>query len=271
MMIMPHPYGRMANRLILSTAFIIQAEEQGDSFLHLAFADYFRYFEGTKHSPFLYYCASRFVSHPKRKVFGCVNIWNTNDKRDEIYSLDQPVFLAKQHETRYLFVIGWSFRTPPAVCLKHKPLIRKIFTPIPKHREAVARLSEKLRAGADHVVGVHIRQTDYKKFANGKFFYSLDVYRHAMRAVESQLKGSTRFLLSSDTTLDPAAFKAFDIILGTGHPVEDNYALATCDYIVGPPSTYTAWASYYGDVPKQFIQSPDSEMSLANFTVQTTI
>jgi len=46
MMIMPHPYCRMANRLVLFTAFIVQTEEYGDNtFVNLMFADYFHFFK----------------------------------------------------------------------------------------------------------------------------------------------------------------------------------------------------------------------------------
>ena len=271
MLIMPHPYGWLANRLVLATAFIVQAEEYGDSFLHLAFGDYFRYFEGTRHSPFLYHRAT--CPHPQRKskLFGCVNIWNTFDKRGEPYMLDQAAFLEKQRATQCLFVVGWSFRTPSAIGLKHKSVVKNFFTPIALHRDAVARLTDKLRAGADCVVGVHIRQTDYKKFANGKYFYTMDVYRRAMRDLANQLKGRTRFLLCSDAPVDHTAFKDFDVMTGTGHLIEDNYTLAACDYIIGPPSTYTAWASYYGNVPKQFIQSSEAKITLSGFEIQQTI
>lgn len=270
-MIMPHPYGRMANRLVLSTAFIVQAEETGDTFLNLAFGDYFRFFEGTKHGPFLYHRPTNRVYSRKSKLVDWVNIWSTNDKTNQPYMLDQPDFIAKQRTTRCLFVVGWSFRTPTAFGLKHKPVVKKMFTPVPRHRDAVSRLSDRLRSGTDHVIGVHIRQTDYKNFANGKYFYPLDVYRRVMCDLSTQLNGRTRFLICSDATIDPAFFADLDVLQGTGHPVEDNYTLATCDYIVGPPSTYTAWASYYGEVPKCFIQSQDAHLSLVDFAVQNTI
>jgi hypothetical protein len=43
------------------------------------------------------------------------------------------------------------------------------------------------------------------------------------------------------------------------------YALASCDYIVGPPSTFSLWASFYGQVPLCFLQKPDEFLALANF------
>ena len=270
MLIMPHPYGRLANRLILATTFIAQAEEYGDTFLHLAFADYFFYFEGTRSKPFIYYRATQPRPYKKKRLAGCVTIWNTNDKRGETYFLDQEPFLSEERETRFLFVIGWSFRTREAVS-KHKGLIKKIFTPVARHRDAVSHLVERARAGADHLVGIHIRQTDYKNFANGKYFYPLSVYRRVMNEIASQLAGKTRFLLCSDAPLDLQAFAGLDIILATGHPVEDNYALAACDFIAGPPSTYTAWASFYGNVPKFFITSPDAHAGIGTFDIQISI
>ena len=270
MLIVPHPYGRMANRLTLATAFIAQAEEYGDSFLHLAFADYCRFFEGTRHRPFLYHRSTHPQPRVTKRLFGCINIWNTYDKRGETYFLEQEAFRTAQATTRFLFVIGWSFRTPDIV-QKHKCLIRTIFTPVTRHRDAVARLSGALRAHADHVVGVHIRQTDYKKFSGGRYFYSLDTYKGFMRQMEEQLPGRTRFLLCSDIRLDPTEFRDFDILTGTGHPVEDNYALATCDYLIGPPSTYTAWASFYGGAPKCFLRSTDMRITPECFVIQHSV
>ena len=270
MLIMPHPYGRMANRLILATHFIAQAEEYGDTFLHLAFADYFHFFEGTKHVPFIYYRSTQPQVYRKQKLLRCVNIWNTNDKRNEPYFLNQEAFLSEEKGTHYLFVIGWSFRAPELVD-KHRLLIRKIFTPVAKHREAVSRLIESVRTGTDHLVGIHIRQTDYKTFANGKYFYPLSLYRRVMDDMASQLKGSVRFLICSDAPVDRKAFIGLDLVSATGHPIEDNYALAACDYIVGPPSTYTGWASFYGGVPRHFIRSPEEKIDIHSFEIPSSV
>jgi hypothetical protein len=92
-----------------------------------------------------------------------------------------------------------------------------------------------------------------------------------MRQMEAQLPGRTRFLLCSDIRLDPTEFRDFDILTGTGHPVEDNYALATCDYLIGPPSTYTAWASFYGGAPKCFLRSTDMRITPDCFVIQHSV
>ncbi|HAX17707.1 MAG TPA: hypothetical protein DCY00_03825 [Actinobacteria bacterium] len=49
------------------------------------------------------------------------------------------------------------------------------------------------------------------------------------------------------------------------HFIEDLYSLALCDYIFGPPSTFSMWASFYGEVPLRFITNPDTDLSLDKF------
>lgn len=270
MLIMPHPYGRMANRLLLSASCIAQAEEQGDSFLHLAFADYFRYFEGTRRSPFLFYRSSNPSRHSRSNWIHTVNIWKTYDRADTAFDLETPTFTELENITRYLILIGWSFRARQAVT-KHRDLIRSIFTPVRKHRDAVAALINSARKQTSNLVGVHIRQTDYKNFANGRYFYPLSIYRNAIKNIEQQLPGNTRFLLCSDAPVDLSQFKDLNTVLSTNHPLEDNYALAACDLIVGPPSTYTHWASYYGGTPLGIIKSEHDTMHISDFKTKLTL
>jgi hypothetical protein len=45
------------------------------------------------------------------------------------------------------------------------------------------------------------------------------------------------------------------------------YAFAECDYIFGPPSTYTMWASFYGNKPLYMMESASAEFSTDEFKV----
>jgi len=53
---------------------------------------------------------------------------------------------------------------------------------------------------------------------------------------------------------------------GTGHFIEDLYTLASCDYIIGPPSTFTMWASFYGRVPLYKIIDRNKLQEIDDFT-----
>lgn len=51
-----------------------------------------------------------------------------------------------------------------------------------------------------------------------------------------------------------------NVVRGAGHAVEDMYAFAGCDCLAGPPSTFTGWASFYGNVPLCPLLSADAEI-----------
>jgi hypothetical protein len=72
------------------------------------------------------------------------------------------------------------------------------------------------------------------------------------------------FLVCGDQ-LDQAHWLASrNVVCGTGHAVQDMYAFAECDYLVGPPSTFTGWASFYGNVPLCPLLSAGAEIRFPN-------
>ena len=73
------------------------------------------------------------------------------------------------------------------------------------------------------------------------------------------------FLVCSNEPLASAFYSTANIHLGHNHLVEDLYSFARCDYLIGPPSTYTMWASYYGGVPLCLITHPGIDPALENF------
>ena len=56
--------------------------------------------------------------------------------------------------------------------------------------------------------------------------------------------------------------------LGSGDLIEDMYGFARCDYLIGPLSTFTMWASFYGGVPLNTIRFADQLLKLADFAIQ---
>lgn len=48
--------------------------------------------------------------------------------------------------------------------------------------------------------------------------------------------------------------------------VEDLYALSRCNYIMGPPSTFTMWASFIGDVPLRIVKYSNENIERDEFS-----
>src|SRR4029077_14638741 len=94
--------------------------------------------------------------------------------------------------------------------------------------------------------------------------------RLAMRQTVELLAGKrVVFLLFSNKKIDHSRLSEFSTIEGTGRMVEDLHALSLCDYILASTySTYSRWASFYGNVPLYQMETPSSQFSLQDFRVQ---
>jgi len=182
--------------------------------------------------------------------------------------ISSPEFLKLAKSTAILFVMGWQFEDKKNIKGKHGNVIRDYFQPLNKHQKNIDLLIEGARKNADVLVGVHIRHGDYKTFRDGKYFYDLSIYENIMKNVMNNFTGKKiKFLICSNAAQPIENFHGLDICLGTGHPVEDMYTFSKCDYILGPPSTYTMWASFYGNVPLYMIENPKASFTINDFKV----
>ncbi|NDV96700.1 hypothetical protein D0T84_17525 [Dysgonomonas sp. 521] len=179
----------------------------------------------------------------------------------------------KSNILRKLFGInlieGWSNRLGNAgIVVKQSDNIRPVFDFKADTTTAVDELFSSLDGFT--IVGVHIRRGDYKEWLNGIYYFSDEEYRRAMKSVEKQLleKGEkVKFLLCSNEKINPADFKGLDCFsIPDSSGAKDLYALSKSDYIIGPPSSYSQWASFYGKVPVSYLMSRDEELMLSDFS-----
>jgi hypothetical protein len=126
----------------------------------------------------------------------------------------------------------------------------------------------------DCVVGVHIRRGDYKTFQDGIYYYDDTVYLKFILSIQKQLILSGKkpaFLLCSDEDID---LINFSIIPGFKLPkssvIKDLHSLSKCDFIIGPPSTFSQWASLIGGVPLRLIQNEKDIISIDSFEIKKT-
>ncbi|MCA9034532.1 MAG: hypothetical protein KDA81_09790 [Planctomycetaceae bacterium] len=133
----------------------------------------------------------------------------------------------------------------------HADLIRRYFSPVEKLSQQISELIWNCRTESDLLIGVHIRHGDYKTFADGLMYYTFAEYRELMQQVARLFPGRRiSFLICSNAEIDLSDFGQLSVTVAPGHPVVDLYALASCDMIIGPRSTYSEWASFYGGVPR---------------------
>jgi hypothetical protein len=181
------------------------------------------------------------------------------DWEDEEVRLDGPEFLELASRRGLLYVQGWQFRDRTNFA-RHADAIRAYFEPLELFRHNVNVLIERARETCDLLVGVHIRHGDYKRFLDGKYFYEIEEYVRVMEKVLRMYPDRrVKFLICSNVRQSEADFARFDFTFGNDHLIEDMYSFAKCDLLLGPPSTYTMWASFYGRVPLYMIEDINAE------------
>ena len=167
---------------------------------------------------------------------------------DTPLDLSDPEFVARARR-KVVLTMGWLFRDNAAT-LRHAEMLRELLRPTETHRREAESAASRARQEADMLVGVHIRHGDYKTFLGGRYYYSLEQYRGFMEQMRDLLpERRVAFLICSDAKHDLAAFGDLDVHPGPGRLASDLLALSHCDYIIGPRSTYSYWASFYGNRP----------------------
>ncbi|MBF0761404.1 alpha-1,2-fucosyltransferase [Dysgonomonas mossii] len=120
------------------------------------------------------------------------------------------------------------------------------------------------------IVGVHIRRGDYKEWLDGIYYFSDEAYSRAMKDLEKQLleRGEKfRFLICSNERIDLHNFSELDcFVIPESSSEKELYALSKSDYIIGPPSSFSQWASFYGKVPVCYMMCENQELKLSDFS-----
>jgi hypothetical protein len=146
---------------------------------------------------------------------------------------------------------------------RHANAIRAYFDPSPLWRSRLDSW-EQAQPREETRIGVHVRRGDYATYQGGRYFFGNEVYVRRMHEIQRQLGGRTQFVICSDEEFDFSLCTGLDVLRGPCHELLDLLILANCRFIVGPPSTYTAWASWYGRVPR-WIMTVDEPLRLSEF------
>jgi hypothetical protein len=284
MIVITRRIGRLGNRLLLFAQFIACARENNVSVYNPSFQEYARYFAATRHdwcSRYEPQCPDRghrravpweaartLLYHaaylPPRwlSTLKCTD-WPVKVIRitlEESYDLGSREFLQLLQTRRVVLVQGWQFRDV-AVLRRHADTVREYFRPIDEHVVNVSRVIASARARGDVLVGVHCRQGDYQTAFGGKYWYTTDQYRAILQRIERFFAPQkVSFLVCGDALQSGETPPHLNVSWGSGHLVEDMYAFAECDYLVGPPSTFSGWASFYGKVPICRLESAEAEI-----------
>lgn len=180
---------------------------------------------------------------------------------------DFSFLTVSSNRKRLLIVQGWKDRYAPSYIDKNYEAIKNIFEPVPEVLEKVNNAFEQEKPCV--IVGVHIRRGDYKNFKDGRFYYDTDTYCSFMQQMQDLLQESgkqVKFFICSNEPVEVKIKNLFPVINFSGKDaITDLYSLSCCNYIIGPPSTFSQWASFMGKVPLKFMAHKEEKIALPDF------
>jgi len=287
--------GRLANRLTLFANFVALAAEEGHRVMDFTFHSYAGMLETTRRDIYCQYPVPRRrswiditpglapmiralrlfyrLSRPLRRLnerglIGGKRLMTLKETPGAAFTdLEGPEFHHRIEGARTVLVHGWNFRAPNYLRRQARE-VRAYFRPAAKCELASRNAVQPLREQAEVVVGVHIRHRDYREWRGGKYYFPIERYARWMGEFAAQFPGrKVAFLVCSDETRQAEEFPGLAVGLGAGSPMGDLYALAQCDYLLGPVSSFSQWASFYGNVPLLQVAASEDRLDRARFRV----
>ena len=229
-------YGGFCNRLFQSSHYHAYSMDKGIKFFNISmvgllrFDNHYFYFLDKLNNFFLKYLY-RFLKLFFRKNKICF-------------------YLNKEN---YIKIVGgWKFRKYNLISKYYEKL--NIIYSFKKKNLSEKKLNliiflKDLKNQGKFLVGIHIRRKDYKSWNSGKYYFEKDFYKKVLNELKIKLikENHDPFIFSlSDEQPSKVIGADFE---SNGSWKEDQIILQTCDLIVGPPSTFTMWASFISKTP----------------------
>jgi len=276
-LILKRDYGQLGNRLHTHANALAFAIEHNLNFLNLSFTETSKEFSRKNYTTQDRYLPQAsilgsFLSSTKivsvlqrlslsdrllRKLGGRLKVIERNDD-ETLEEHDLLNELKSSNSVRIFLLRAWDVKCPQAL-EKHATQIRERLAPSSETKKVI---SDLLGSIPPHIflVGLHIRRGDYAKWLDGQHYHSWEQYAEWLKQTHNILLRQghkATYLLCSEESPPSDIFASLPIIAGQRKPMTDLYALASCKLLLGPPSSFGSWASFYGKVPRVVLQAGD--------------
>ncbi len=171
---------------------------------------------------------------------------------------DAEALERKMLRHRHIVVSGWYARWYD-LFLKYRDEICDLFTIDAQYTEPVRKkMQEAEKDGLSPLrLGVHIRRGDYAVWKDGIYFYADGQYADMIRQFAAMKPDQyiDVYLSTNDPSVSAADYQwlvansRVRVYLLGGNAVEDLFMLSECDYLIGPPSTFSLVAAMFRDIP----------------------
>lgn len=269
-MIFARDKSQMCNNLLQYAHVYAWGREHGRKVISMRFSYKYQYFKicHTNLTGFGWYLLAKYLA--ALKVLPTASF----KRRD----CDREALERKMLRHRHIVVSGWFVRYYD-LFLKYRDEICDLFTldepyttPVKTKMQEVENISH-LTSDISHLrLGVHIRRGDYAEWHDGQFYFDNAVYAaHINRFAEMHPDQRVHVYLSTnDPEVSATDFQQLcpQVVIHhlQGSAPEDLFMLSECDYLIGPPSTFSLVAAMYRDIPLYRMDTADaSQMTEEGF------
>jgi len=259
------PYGRWGNRLMLYSYIISWSKKFNGIVLNPSFIEYQEYFKNfqsnyfglvpcIKHSKIKFFY---FLSIITKESFKRISYRNINipriisfDLESENKDYEEKSFQSLLHFNKIIFFRGFLFGKRDFTGVSD---LRIYFNHLFEFSDIIERRSEEIinSIKKTKIVGVCMRQGDYKNHFGGKLFLNDYEYKILIDRV-LRLFGDDYgvFVACEEMKENPIHHGAY---FNYEDPAVNLCTLSKCDYLIGPASTFMTWASFINNVKTCYI------------------
>lgn len=181
-------------------------------------------------------------------------------------NLNSTELLNLINRKKLIYFYGWP-PYPTKSNSEFEVQIKNIFEFKFEYKNHVDKIINEFRKNAEMIIGIHIRQGDYKKFMDGKYYYITECYVNKMKEVQELFKDKKLFFIICSNEPQNIISNDLNYYISNNDKVVDLLLLSKCDYIIGPPSTFSMWASFYGNTPLFQIDEINEKVNLEKFKI----
>jgi hypothetical protein len=145
---------------------------------------------------------------------------------------------------------GWGVRAWTLI-RKHRKAICERLRPGENHLSNASSYVAPLKDEYDLLVGVLIRQGDYRTHLDGKFFFESEQYHEILEGyARNRTESNVGFIIASDEEQPADLFNDSKYNFATGQAVGSNSyvesfaELMLCDVVMTPPSTFSIMSAF---------------------------
>ena len=257
-----HDKGQMCNNIIQYGHVYSWAREHKACVFSLRFAYKYRHFHICRtagHNFFTHATVKMLAKLHLILVVTFENLFATEEEKDEALNR-HPIMV----------FTGWQIRFFD-LFEKYLSDIRRLFAfHASIERQATRLLAPYRRDDGNVLLGVHIRRGDYDRVLGGKYYYEDDVFIDAIRQFQAlHTEHHVVAVVCGNVRLNKRGLRKalpnVTFVFPDSAPADDLCALSHCDYLMGPPSSYSLVASMYHDVPLHFITEARQPFTLNDF------